>query len=684
MEQAAVIFKPSGHRGLVPKGVSVMQAARELGEEIETLCGGKGLCGKCKVLVAEGSYSKYGIVSRRSHLSEWQKTEDRFITPKEREEGYRLACCAMIQGDVLVYLPEESRAAKQVVSKRARVLPVAMDPAVRRYPLKLPQPSGDNPIADLDRLLETLALAPGLREIAINSDALNIFDIDVLKTLPGRLRAENWQVTVSVWMAREIIRVRPGFDGGLYGVAVDIGTTTIVASLVDLKTQTVVATQTAMNPQIRYGEDVISRINYHLQDPEGLERMGQDVIRILNDLVEALLLTTWPDDPKVTDGSWLRLEAEDIEDMTIVGNTVMHHLLLGLEPTYLARAPFPPVIHRSLNIKARTLGLKICPSAYVYMLPIEAAFVGADNVAVLLAETPHRSEQVQLIIDIGTNGELALGNRQRIVSASCATGPAFEGAEITFGMRAASGAIERIRIDPQTQEVAYKVVGNEVWSDYAQAGELKTCGICGSGILDLLAELYRSGIILKSGAFNPDQKSSRFRTNADTSQAEYVIAWAPETGIGRDITITQKDVRQIQLAKAAIYAGCKVLMEKLGAYSFDVVKIAGGFGIHIDPEKILIMGMIPDCDPQKIVPIGNAAGTGAIMALMNVEKRAEADWIADWVEHVELSTEGHFKQEFFKALQIPHMEDAFPHIEPLVDPKILRPPHGAQSGRTKP
>jgi uncharacterized 2Fe-2S/4Fe-4S cluster protein (DUF4445 family) len=651
-----------------------MEAARELGEEIETLCGGRGQCGKCKVLISEGAFPKYGIVSRRSHVSEWQGTEGHFITPKQREEGYRLACCAMILGDILVYLPEESRAAKQVVSKRARVVPVAHDPAVRRYPLKLPPASAEDPGADLDRVLGGLIPCLGESNPALGTTVT--VDSDILKSLPARLRADNWQVTVSVWMGQEIIRVRPGLYSGLYGVAVDIGSTTLVASLVDLRHQLVLATQTAMNPQIRYGEDVISRINYHLKNPLGLEQMGQDVIRALNDLITALLRTTWPDDSNVTDDAWLRLEAEDIEDMTIVGNTVMHHLLLGLEPTYLAKSPFPPVIQRSLNIKARTLGLAICPSAYVHILPIEAAFVGADNVAVLLAEAPHRSEQMQLIIDIGTNGELALGNKHCLVSASCATGPAFEGAEITFGMRAAPGAIERIRIDPQNQEVAFKVVGNEVWSDYAQPGELKTCGICGSGILDLLAELYRTGIILKSGAFAAHQRSVRFRVNADSGQAEYVIAWAPETTIARDITVTQKDVRQIQLAKAAIYAGCKVLMDKVGVTGVDVVKIAGGFGIHIDPKKILIMGMIPDCDPQKIVPVGNAAGTGAIMALMNVEKRAEADWIANWVDHVELSTEPTFKREFFKALQIPHMEDAFPHLKPLVDSKIL----GAAAG----
>ncbi len=293
----------------------------------------------------------------------------------------------------------------------------------------------------------------------------------------------------------------------------------------------------------------------------------------------------------------LCLLPEDIEDATIVGNTIMHHILLKLDPRHVARAPFPPVVKKSLNIKARNVGLNICPSAYVHILPNEAGFVGADNVAVLTAEAPYQSDQIQLIIDIGTNGELVIGNKERLLSTSCATGPTFEGAEITFGMRAAPGAIERIAIDPETLEVVYKVVGHDAWSNFVKPGELQVRGICGSGIMDLLAELYRSGIIAKSGVFQTPPGTSRLRINSDTKQPEYVIAWADETAIGRDITITQKDVRQIQLAKAAIYTGCKLLMREWGTDRVDVVKIAGGFGIHMDPVKTLIMGMIPDCDP---------------------------------------------------------------------------------------
>ena len=297
--------------------------------------------------------------------------------------------------------------------------------------------------------------------------------------------------------------------------------------------------------------------------------------------------------------------------------------------------------------------------------------MGADNVAVLTAEAPYKSDQIQLIIDIGTNGELVLGNKERLLSTSCATGPAFEGAEITFGMRAAKGAIERIAIDPETHEVAYKVVGHDAWSNYVKPGELQVRGICGSGIMDLLAELYRSGIITKSGAFQKNQTSVRFRINSGTMHREFVIAWANETAIGRDITITQKDIRQIQLAKAAIYTGCKLLMREWGTDKIGVVKIAGGFGIHIDPIKTLIMGMIPDCDPRQIIPIGNAAGVGALVTLLNREKRSESEWVARMVEYVDLASLKDFKKEFIEALHIPHKKDPFPHLDSILAPEIL-------------
>ncbi len=327
--------------------------------------------------------------------------------------------------------------------------------------------------------------------------------------------------------------------------------------------------------------------------------------------------------------TYLRLETGDVEDITIGFNTAMHHILLGLNPEYVGLAPFPPVIHHSIDIKARDLGVCINPSSYMFVLPNEAGFVGADNVGVLIAEEPYKHEENQLIIDIGTNGELVLGNRHKLISSSCATGPALEGAQLSYGMRAAPGAIERIEIDPETKEVDYKVIGRDAWRKFSEPKEMKAKGICGSGILDVLAELYTSGVITKSGVFNKKglKEFSRFRKNPDTNQPEFVLAWAEESSIDQDIVITQKDIRQIQLAKGALYAGCKLMVQRMGLEKLDKVKIAGAFGTHVDRTKALIMGLFPDCEIEMIQSVGNAAGDGCRAALLNVKKRSRSQLV---------------------------------------------------------
>jgi uncharacterized 2Fe-2S/4Fe-4S cluster protein (DUF4445 family) len=486
-------------------------------------------------------------------------------------------------------------------------------------------------------------------------------------------------------MDREIIRVRPGKATANVGLAIDIGTTTIAGYLCDLDTMEVLDTQSLMNPQCKYGEDVMSRITYHMMNPGGLERMSQDVVEGLNSLIrDAVASTHSPagdgEQPAEAVASaaaskeepeYLDLTRDDIEDVTIVCNTAMHHILLQLDPEHVGLAPFPPAVHRGLDIKARDLGLDVNDGAYVHILPNEAGFVGADNVGVLIAEEPYKSDEVQLIIDIGTNGELVLGNKEKLISSSCATGPALEGAQLTFGMRAAPGAIERIEIDRETHEVDYKVIGRDAWRSYSAPEEMATKGICGSGILDLFAELYAAGVVLKSGRFNPKQTSDRFRKDGHNKQPEFVIAWAEETSIGKDVVITQKDIRQIQLAKGALYTGCKLMMRRMGIEQVDKVKIAGAFGTHVDREKALVMGLFPDCDVERIVSVGNAAGDGARAALLNRAKREEANWVARNVEYIELTVEKEFQQEFAEAMQIPHMTDPFPHLEGVVSAKIL-------------
>jgi uncharacterized 2Fe-2S/4Fe-4S cluster protein (DUF4445 family) len=371
--------------------------------------------------------------------------------------------------------------------------------------------------------------------------------------------------------------------------------------------------------------------------------------------------------------TYLRLTKEDIEDITIGFNTAMNHILLGLNPEYVGLAPFPPVIHHSLDIRARDLKIDINPSSYVFVLPNEAGFVGGDNVGVLLAEEPYKHDETQLIIDIGTNGELVLGNRHKLISSSCATGPAMEGAQLSFGMRAAPGAIERIEIDPETHDVDYKVIGREASRKFSKPEEMKAKGICGSGILDVLAELYSSGVITKTGVFNKKALKGhpRFRKNEDTRQPEFILAFKEESSIGKDIVITQKDIRQIQLAKGALYAGCKLMMKRMGVERVDKVKIAGAFGTHVDRTKALVMGLFPDCKIENIFGVGNAAGDGCRAALLNIQKRVEANWCSRNVEYLELTVEPTFEQDFMEAMQLPHMTDKFPNLEGVVPDYVL-------------
>jgi uncharacterized 2Fe-2S/4Fe-4S cluster protein (DUF4445 family) len=678
-KKVKVIFQPSGRRGEVEKGTTIIEASRQIGVDIEALCGEKRACGKCKVRIEEGSFEKSGISSSIAHVSPWQMAEEKFINERERAEGYRLGCCAKLQGDALVFVPEESRAGKQVVSKAARDIHIDHNPAVKLYFMELAPPTFEDPTADFERLCEELDHRYGLKDLTI--------DFHCLRDLPDVLRRGKWRVTVSVWMDQEIIRVRPGKRDQHYGMAIDIGTTTVAGYFCNLDTMEVLDTQSLMNPQVKYGEDVMSRISYALMNPSGLQKMSADIIEGLNVILQRAVDSTHPPKKKIKgqegqrEEEWIevpeegkeyaRLGIEDIEDVTIVCNTAMHHILLQLNPKHVGMAPFPPVIHHSIDVKARDLGIHINRGAYVHVLPNEAGFVGADNVGVLITEEPHKSEETQLIIDIGTNGELVLGNKERLISSSCATGPALEGAQLSYGMRAAPGAIERITIDPESHEVDYKVIGRDAWKRFSRPEEMKTKGICGSGILDLLAELYKTGVILKSGQFNKEQKSDRYRLNSEDNQPEFVIAWKEETSIGKDVVITQKDIRQIQLAKGALYAGCKIMMKRLALESVDRVKIAGAFGTHVDSEKALIMGLFPDCEIERVTSVGNAAGDGARIALLNRDKREEADWVSRNVEYIELTIEEDFQREFMAAMHLPHMKDPFPHLEGILPKDIL-------------
>ena len=647
MKKHKVIFQPSGSRGKVAEGKTLLEAAQSLGVDIEGLCGNKKVCGKCKVRIEEGYFEKDNIESGMSHLSPIIDDEKKHIKPEDGP-GIRLACTAEILGDVKVFVPERSRAGKQVVRKAAKELSIALDPAVRKYNIDLVPPKlHDMTTGDNERVMKFLEEDYGLKEL--------VFDYTVLKDLQDILRKGDWKATVTIWMDREIIKVEPGFEDACYGLAVDIGTTTCVGYLTDLNTGKVVNTESMMNPQVPYGEDVMSRITYAMTNDEGLETMHRAIIDGLNEIIE-----------KVVSG--INKDAPDpgfvIDDLTIVFNTAMHHIFLDLNPVYIGRSPFIPAVQNSMDIKARDIGLRINPAAYIHVLPLEAGFVGADNVGVLIAEEQYNQDEMVLVIDIGTNGELLLGNRNKVCSTSCATGPAFEGAQIKFGMRAAPGAIEIVQIDPDTKEPKYKVIGKTEW--HTDLEKVDTKGICGSGIIEVVAEMFKAGIIDKSGRFAKDLETPRVRNGAD-GRPEYVLAWAKETSINADVTITQADVRALQLAKGALYAGTKLMMKRLGSKHLDRVVLAGAFGSHISREASLTLGMFPDCNIDKVYAVGNAAGDGARMALLNREKRIEANKRARWVEFIEIATDPTFEKEFMQAMHIPHMKDKFPNLKELLN-----------------
>ena len=1143
-EKFLVIFQPSGRRGVVDKGTTLKEASVALGVDIEGVCGEKAICGTCKVRIEEGNFEKYAITSTRENLSPMGPTERKFFNLQQEEEGYRLACQTKILGDVVTFVPEESRMGKQVVRKAATDRPMNVNPAVKKYYVELQKAHLEDTLGDWERLCNELNRTYDLRNLTI--------DYQVLMQLQNVVREGEWKLTATVWQGKEVIKVEPGRVEKVYGLAVDVGTSTVAGYLCDMSTGAVVATGSMMNPQVVYGEDVMSRISFTMTNPKGLDILNGAILDGLNGIAADVAAAAG-------------IKRQDIVDMSIVGNTCMHHIYLNADPKYIGRSPFPPALHHSADIKARDFGLKIepeveiagtgthppcqvrCPAgvngqdflyliaqgkhrealelvrmaipfagvlgricnhpcetecergnvdeslsiralhrfvsdfelqqgrkqatpiektkaekvaivgsgpsgltcayelvkngygvtvleadaecggmmrygipeyrlpkrilddeisyikelgvelktgtpvesieslfsqgyaaiflgtgaqtsltldipdedaegvihaldflkqansgaqvelgekvavvgggsvaidaarlalrlgadevnliclestdltcadrmpaqdleieqageegvvvhpslgveriltengkvvgvetascvsvldaegrfapkfseapsptiaadtiivaigqkpdgkdfaglerypagiikadrataetniegvfaggdvvsgpadvvsavaagkeaaisialylagmdvkesrpvplqrieevpkegvdkearlavpvleraqrkglaevelgyeeqmakqesqrclhcgvyaqkeasdvtqirgvgikispgAYVHVLPIEAGFVGADNVGVLIAEEPYKQDSIELIIDIGTNGEIILGNRDRLVSASCATGPAFEGAELKFGMRAAPGAIEKIEIDPETRDVRFKVIDEIRWNTEMEPEDIGAKGICGSGIIDAIPQLFLSGVIDKTGRFQKDVSNPRLREVE--GQYEYVIAWAKETSIGQDVVVCQDDIRAIQLGKGAMYAGSRILMETLGVEKLDKVILAGAFGSYIDKQSAAVLGMFPDCKPENVYSVGNAAGDGARMALLDVEKRKEADEFARKVEYIELTVNPNFEKTFARSMWIPHMQDKFPNLSHILPQK---------------
>ncbi len=644
-EDPLVVFTPSGRRGRFPIGTPLLEAARSLGVDIDSVCGGRGLCGRCQVRPGFGEFAKHGIVSRAENISDANQVEARYDQKKGIAAGQRLSCQSRILGDLVIDVPAESQVHKQVVRKRAEARNIELDPAIRLHYIEVAEPDMHNPTGDLERVLAALEAQWGLTDLEC--------DLRVLQILQKVLREGGWKITAAVHRGQVLTTAWPGFHDRAYGVAVDVGSTTIAAHLCDLASGAVVASAGAMNPQIRFGEDLMSRVSYIMMNPGGDREMTVVVREAIDELIAEA-------------AEEAGISGEDILNATFVGNPIMHHLLLGIDPIELGGAPFALAANSGMTLWASELGLKrINPNARVYVLPCIAGHVGADAAGVILSESPHLSEEIMLVVDIGTNAEIILGSKKRLLACSSPTGPAFEGAQISGGQRAAPGAIERVRIDPQTLEPRFRVIGSELWSDqdgFAEAtAKTGITGICGSGIIEVLAEMYLAGVLATDGTIDGAMAERSPRVQADGRTFSYLLhEGSPE------IRITQNDVRAIQLAKAALYAGAQLLMDRLGVERVDRIVLAGAFGSHIDVTYAMVLGLIPDCDLAKVGSAGNAAGTGARIALLNQQARDEIERVITRVEKIETAVEPRFQEHFVAAMGIPHSTASFPSLAGVV------------------
>jgi uncharacterized 2Fe-2S/4Fe-4S cluster protein (DUF4445 family) len=643
-EGSLVVFTPSGKRGRFAEGTDLLAAARSLGVDLDSVCGGRGICGRCQVVVSPGEFAKHGITSRPDHLTPFSEPEARYRDRDGLATDRRLGCHARVCGDLVIDVPPESQIHRQVVRKEADAHPIEIDPVVRLHYVEVREPDLADPSGDLQRLLEALR-----RDWSL--DALDC-DPHVLASLQRTLRTGDWTATVAVHDRRTIVAIWPGFHDVALGVAFDIGSTTVAGHLCDLHTGEVLASAGSMNPQIRFGEDLMSRVSYVMMNP-GSETDLTGVVRACVDGLIAELCTAADADPG------------DVLALTVVGNPIMHHLFLGLDPTELGGAPFALATDGAVHRRASGLDLVTPnPGARVYVLPCIAGHVGADAAGVILSEAPHDQDIVNLLVDVGTNAEIVLGNRDRLLAASSPTGPAFEGAQISGGQRAAPGAVERVRIDRDTLEPRFSVIGQGPWSDEDGFDASAVTGICGSGIIELVAELFLAGVLTTDGVIDGGLASRTPRIAADGRTYSYVLHDSP--GSPR-LVLTQNDVRQIQLAKAALYAGCRLLMDALGIETVDRIRLAGAFGAHIDPVHAMVLGLVPDCDPPSVTSAGNAAGTGARIALLNRAARDEIEGVVRRVEKLETAVEPRFQEHFVSAMGIPHSTDPFPRLAAAID-----------------
>jgi uncharacterized 2Fe-2S/4Fe-4S cluster protein (DUF4445 family) len=637
-KRAIVVFKPSGQVVEVEIGTLLSDAATEAGITLNLPCGGQGRCGRCRVKV------EHGAISHRSSAR---------LSSAEREEGWALGCQAVVKGDAVVVVPEQERVEVEFITKTIGAERIALaaeftgelDPSVRRAHLAIEPPSLDDQTTDWDRLLRELSLQHGIQNVMTN--------LSSLRGLARDLREAEWNVTAVLDMgdpehdpcARpRLIDLLPGEQTDrCYGVAIDIGTTSNVIYLVDLRRGKVLDRASAYNGQIQAGEDVISRIIFS-QKRDGLQRLQKMVLKTLNGLLEELT-------------SRNQIPPSQISKAVVAGNTTMIQLFLALDPRTIREMPFIPTISQPVPITAREVGLNINAQATVDCLPVVGAYVGADITAGILASGMHRTDALTLFIDVGTNGEIVLGNSDWLITCACSAGPAFEGSGVRHGMRATAGAIEEVWTDPNTYEPTYETIGG-----------LPARGICGSGMIGLLADLFISGVVDKAGKIKRDLPTPRVRVG--DHGGEYVVVWANQSAIGTDIVINEVDIENLIRTKGAIYAGFSVLVRSVGIELADVeqVFIAGAFGQYINIEKAIQIGLLPDMPWDRFHYLGNTSVLGAFYSLVSRSRRQEVVEIASKMTYLELSADNSFYDQFMSCLFLPHTDiTAFPSVKRVLE-----------------
>ncbi|MEW5865503.1 MAG: ASKHA domain-containing protein [Bacillota bacterium] len=621
-----VTFQPDAKSAAVSEGKTLLDAATEAGVALRSACGGNGTCGQCRVMVRSG----------KVHAPRAPQ-----LRPDEAACGMVLACQATVHSDVEVEVPPRSRLVEhQVVTGAGEASAVEAEkgglrPVFRKVCLSLPEPCLEDSASDLTRLYTALAKDAGSRNFQV--------DLGVLRKAPRVVRDGNWQVTVSCVDARgmtEVVDIVPGRDDSpCYGLAVDVGTTTCVTHLVDLASGDTLDVRGAYNRQSRFGDDVISRIIYADENEDGLARLQEAVIETINDLIGEA-------------ARHLHIKDKDIKVVVCAGNTTMTHLLLGIPPTYIRLEPYTPAATSVPPVKALEIGLHVAPEAWLFCLPGVASYVGGDITSGVVATGVANSDDVVLFVDIGTNGEMVLGNRDWLLACACSAGPAFEGVGIRHGMRAMRGAIEHVEVDPAYDEVAYRTIG-----------AAKPAGICGSGLIDCLASLRRAGVISRNGSFDVAYEGKRMRTGDDGPQ--FVLAYADETATGEDIYISEADLKNLIRSKAAVYAGIRSMLRMVDQDISDIKKIliAGGFGSYLNIRKAIEIGLLPDLPESVYQYVGNTSVAGAKMCLLYREARREVELVARRMTYLELSVGNTFMEEFVSALFLPHTDLAlFPSV----------------------